>query len=274
MKKLFIDIGGTQLRSELHDGVTILKDARSSRKNDLIVYIESLLQDHPEIGFIGISYAGQVDNGVILSAPNISVTIKPIKKHFESRYDLRLVIDNDLNCAVMAEAQALNSQSVAALYIGTGTGSAVIDRGELFRGSQNQAFEIGHIPYRQAPFTCGCGKSNCLEFFVSGSGLEKWMRYHHIDGDLSFELLEQSKEGMAIKSQFEEALLFAAATLVTLANPEILVLGGGVVSHNNYLVDLLKRDLPGFAFSPALSSLQIVQSSLKQPGISGARLLQ
>ncbi len=274
MKKLYIDIGGTHLRSELHDGVNILEDICSSRKNDLIVYIESMLQEHPDTCFIGISYAGQVNQGVILSAPNINVTVKPIKEHFESRYDLRLEIDNDLNCAAMAEAETLNSQSVAVLYIGTGTGSAVINKGELIRGSQNQAFEIGHIPYRPAPFTCGCGKNNCLELYVSGSGLERWMRYHHIDGAPSFELLEHSVAGKAIKLQFEEALFFAAATLVTVANPEILVLGGGVISHNGYLTDLLRIRLPEFAFAPSLSKLQIVQSSLKKPGIMGAKLLE
>ena len=274
MKKLYIDIGGTHLRSELHDGVNILEDIRSSRKNDLIVYIESILQDHPETGFIGISYAGQVDQGVILSAPNINVTVKGIKEHFESRYDLRLEIDNDLNCAAIAEAEALNSQSIAVLYIGTGTGGAVIDKGTLIRGSQNQAFEIGHIPYRPAPFTCGCGKSNCLELYVSGSGLERWMRYHHIDGAPSFELLEQSEAGRAVKLQFEEALFYAAATLVTVANPEMLVLGGGVINHNDYLIDLLKVRLPEFAFPPSLPKLQIVQSTLQQPGIAGAKLLE
>ncbi len=274
MKKLFIDIGGTQLRSELHDGVNIREDVQSSRDNDLIVYIDSLLKSNPEIRFVGISYAGQVHNGVILSAPNIKVSTKNIKKYFESRYDLRLEIDNDLNCAVMAEANFFNSQSVAALYIGTGTGSAVIDKGELFRGARNQAFEIGHIPYRPAPFTCGCGKNNCLELYVSGSGLERWMRYHHIAGDPSFALLEQSEAGKAVKLQFEEALFFAAATLVTLVNPEILVLGGGVISHNDYLIDRLKTQLPEFAFAPSLRNLQIMQSSLQQPGIDGAKLLE
>ncbi len=274
MKKLCIDIGGTQLRSELHDGEIILEDVRSSKMYDLVDYIESLLREHPEIGFIGISYAGQVHDGIILSAPNIKVSTRNIKEHFESRYDLRLEIDNDLNCAIMAEADFCNCKNIAALYIGTGTGSAVVDHGKLIRGAGNQAFEIGHIPHRQTPFTCGCGKNNCLELYASGSGLERWMRYHHIEGDLSFPLLERSEAGREIKKQFEEALFFAAATLVTLSNPEILVLGGGVVNHNDYLVTLLQTRLPEFAFAPSMRNLQIVQSSLQQPGIAGARLLE
>ncbi len=274
MKKLFIDIGGTQLRSELHDGKSVREDTRSSRKYDLVDYIELLLKEHPEIAFIGISYAGQVHNGVILSAPNIKVSTKSIKKYFESSHDLHLEIDNDLNCAVMAEADFFNCRNIAALYIGTGTGSSVIDHGKLIRGTENQAFEIGHIPHRLTPFTCGCGKNNCLELYASGSGLERWMQHHHIDGALSFPLLEQSEAGRKIKVQFEEALVFAASTLVTLANPEILVLGGGVVKHNDYLVTLLKTRLPEFAFSPSLRNLKIVQSTLQQPGIDGARLLE
>ncbi len=274
MKKLFIDIGGTKLRSELHDGDKIRQDEQSSRTTDLIVYIESLLKMHPEVGFIGISYAGQVNKGVILSAPNITVTTNRIKEYFESRYELRLEIDNDLNCAVRAEAAFFNSQSLAALYIGTGTGSAVIEKGELFRGAENQAFELGHIPYKPAPFPCGCGKNNCLELYASGSALERWMQHQRIEGELSFPLLEQSKAGREIKEQFEEALAFAAATLVTLVNPEILVLGGGVIGHNGYLVDLVKERLPELAFAPSLGNLRIMQSTRQQPGIEGAKLLE
>jgi glucokinase len=273
-KKLYIDIGGTHLRSEIHGGASVHRETRSSRSSDLVGYIDDTLQVYSDIDFVGISYAGQVDGGVIISAPNIKVSLGPIKDYFESRYGVRLEIDNDLNCAAMAEAAALNSNNVAVLYIGTGTGGALIANGELLRGANNQACEIGHIPHAKAPFRCGCGKDNCLELFASGSALEKWMEYHAIQGKPSFELLGKSPEGREIKARFEEAFVHAAATLVTLGNPEILVVGGGVVAHNPHLLPLLTRQLPQYAFAASLNGLQIVQSQLREPGITGAKLLE
>lgn len=273
-KKLYIDIGGTYLRSELHGGSTLLKEKLDSRTNDLVEYIEATLQIHPDICFIGISFAGQVHRGVIVSAPNIKVSVGKIKEYFESRFSLRLEIDNDLNCAARAEAAQLNSRYVAVLYIGTGTGSALIVDGKLLQGAWNQACEIGHIPYRSAPFSCGCGKINCLELWASGSGLEKWMQYYEIPGSPSFELLSMSSKGIEIREQFEEAFVHAAAILVTIGNPEVLVLGGGVVAHNPHLLPLLRQRLSDYAFGAALNNLQIEQSQLQEPGINGAKLLE
>ncbi len=273
-KKLYIDIGGTYLRSEIHGGSILLKEKLDSRTNDLVEHIEATLQIHPEICFIGISFAGQVHRGVIVSAPNIKVSVGSIKEHFESRFPLRLEIDNDLNCAARAEAARLNSRYVAVLYIGTGTGSALIMDGKLLQGAWNQACEIGHIPYRSAPFSCGCGKTNCIELWASGSGLEKWMQHYQIPGSPSFELLDMSPKGIEIREQFEEAFVHAAATLVTLGNPEILVVGGGVVAHNPHLLPLLSQRLPDYAFGASLNNLQIEQSQLQEPGIDGAKLLE
>ena len=82
--KLFIDIGGTHLRSEIHGLKDIIYEKLSSSDHDLIHFIEKSLTTYPNIRFIGISYAGQVYNGEILSAPNITVSEMKIKVYFES----------------------------------------------------------------------------------------------------------------------------------------------------------------------------------------------
>lgn len=274
--KLYIDIGGTHLRSELHHADQIITGSVATAENDLIVVLEEILKEHPAVSFIGISYAGQVNRGEILSAPNIVLSHTDIKMYFESRYDLRLEIDNDLNCAVRAEAAYFNSDSVAALYVGTGIGSAFIDEGRLVKGHNNLAFEIGHIPYRETPFVCGCGKNNCIELFVSGSGLKRQLEFQGINKEPDLISLKKSEElrEREIAEAFEKALLYAVGTLITMANPNILVLGGGVVEKNDYLTDLVKAHIDQYALGASLKGMEIVQSKLENAPMIGARLLE
>ena len=277
--KLFIDIGGTHLRSEIHGLKDIVYEKLPSSDHDLIHFIEKCLTSYPDICFIGISYAGQVYNGEILSSPNITVSETKIKDHFESRYPLRLEIDNDLNCAVMAEAESLREENIAALYVGTGLGSAVIDQGKLIRGYRNQAFELGHIPYREAPFLCGCGKNNCIELFASGSAIKKWVAHYAPEYESIFaskvtlENLKNSQDEK-ILPMFEEALVYSAAIVITLFNPEVLVLGGGIMLSNTYLKEIITRNIDKYALSEALKDVKICISTIDDAPLQGALLLK
>jgi glucokinase len=275
VNKLFIDIGGTHLRSEILSEEGSVEDITSSREVGLLSYIDKQISLHPNISFIGISYAGQVNNGIIAASPNINIDESKIASVVSSRYGIPLIIDNDLNCAVRAEAVYWKSENIAALFVGTGIGAAVIDQGRLVRGSRNMAYEIGHIPYQEAPFLCGCGRNNCIELFASGSGIEKWLNHfgsaHHPDLN---QLKKSAKDDRLIAIRFEEAFLHAAGVLVTLANPEILVLGGGVIEQNPYLGTLLKEKLKDYALSASLKELRIETSVLKNAPLEGAKLLE
>ena len=276
MKKLYIDIGGTHLRSELVVGSELVEEIVSSQTQGLLSYIDHMVLQHPNIDFIGISYAGQVHKGRILSAPNIKVDETNLKEVILSRHGIQLEIDNDLNCAVMAEAQYWQSSSIATLYVGTGIGAAVINEGRLVRGSQNLSFEIGHIPYRTAPFLCGCGRNNCIELFASGSGMGKWLQYYGSEQCINLEQFKNSniEHERLIATEFKTSLLYAAGTLITLASPEFLVLGGGIVEKNLDLVDYLKEYLPLYALAPSLKTLHVELSQLKNAPLLGAKLLE
>jgi len=274
--KLAIDIGGTYLRSELYSDQIIKKERLATASSDLIAVIETYLKHYPQIASVGISFAGQVSDGVILSSPNISVSHKNIKEYFETNYAVKLEIDNDLNCVIRAEAEYHQENYIAAIYVGTGLGAAVIDDAKIIRGSSNQSFELGHIPYKKAPFSCGCGKDNCIELFASGLGLERWIRYNNtIEPTQSIEVdLEQLKiEESEIAVAFEKALLYAVATLITLTNPKVLVLGGGVIEKNPYLLGEIRERLSTEALSVSLHRVQIVPSSLSNAAMDGAKLL-
>ena len=276
MKKLFIDIGGTHLRSEVWSENDIITEYIRSQEHGLLSYIDRVMLQHPDISFIGISYAGQVDQGVLVASPNINIDEYDIASAVKSRYGIPLKIDNDLNCAIRAEAAYWKSDSIAALFVGTGIGAAVIDQGKLVRGSRNMAFEIGHIPYRETPLLCGCGRSNCIELYASGSGISKWLTLYGREQNPNLEQLKNSiiAEERSIAAEFEKAVLHAAGVLVTLSNPEILVLGGGIVEQNPYLVPFVRENLKDYALNPSLKTLQIERSVLDNAPLAGAKLLE
>lgn len=272
MKKLYIDVGGTFLRANLYENGICIEDIKVSSKDNLLWnFTQKEILKNRDIEFIGISYAGQVRDGVILSSPNITIDEHNIAKEAMDKYGIKLVIQNDLNCAALAERDYFDSKYIAVLYVGSGLGSAVIDNSKLVEGSLNLSFELGHIPYKKSSFVCGCGKDNCLELFASGNALKKQL---HLRG-LEFEpKIDMIKKLGIITAEFEEALLYACGVLVTLANPKILVLGGGVIKSNPYLLELIKTNLNKVAFAPSLQNLEIRLSEIENGSLEGSKLLQ
>ncbi len=252
--KLALDIGGTYFRWEI---IGVAKGKEPTQKIDIQDFLSQLIERY-KVRALGISFAGQVHRSRILSAPNVHTSFDP------ASFGIPYIIENDLNCAVLAEARYWQSTHIAALYSGTGLGSGIIDEGRLVRGFRNLAGEIGHIPYRQAPFRCGCGKDNCIELYASGGGIHKWARYLGVEA-----VLKEPK----IKKLYLEALATAAATIFTLCNPKFLILGGGVVQANPDVLQWLKENLSRYAPSFALEGCEIRQSELSDASLEGAKIL-
>ncbi len=274
--KLYMDVGGTTIRCELHTHDTVVHETYVSYDHELYDLIGSLIKRYPDIVFIGIAYAGLIHHGRIISAPNIEVGVHDIKEIIEDIFGLQVEIENDVNCAVLAEAHDHTSRDIVALYVGTGLGCGVVSDGRLLHGNDSLAAEIGHIPYKSTPFHCGCGKDNCIELYASGSGILKWKQYHNLNGPPDLSQLRHSDKQIErdIAKQFEEALLTAAGTMVTLFNPEILVLGGGIISANPYLVEMLTEQMRTYALPEAVKRVAVVKTRLKDAPLEGAKYLE
>ena len=271
--KLIIDIGGTHLRSRLKGDGSSIDSSCPTRDYELVEFIEEYLGRYPTIGFVGISFAGQVYNGSIVSSPNIRVEHKNIKEYLQQKYkNLRVEIDNDLNCAIRAESIYHKEEYISALFVGTGIGASLMDRGKIVRGYNNQSFEIGHIPYQKAPFRCGCGKDNCIELYASGLGIQRWLEYYSTDTTPNLAQLKRDRSPIA--DMFEDALLRAVATIITISNSKILVLGGGVVEKNPYLVEFIQESISTEVMGVSLDGVKILSSSLVSATLDGAELLE
>jgi len=277
--KLLIDIGGTNLRFIIKDGEEVLSsDSMSSEGLSLYDFLVTTLSKNKKINFVGISFAGQVNENVIMSAPNIEIQNRDLKKKIESEFDVRVEIDNDLKTALLAEMNAVgDDKSLTLLYMGTGLGSASSQNGTVIRGGSNFAGEIGHIPFQNAPFQCGCGKYDCIELFASGSALIKWIEHYQIPVDEpTLEALDalDTAESKEIVKNFHKALSHAVSTLVTVLNPQYLVLGGGVFEKNPELVGFVKEELDKHCFKPSLKNLQVKLSKYENANLIGAELLE
>ena len=273
MKSLAFDIGGTWLRwSVPEDSEAGGKVARETV--ELLPFLERLIREEGAKS-VGISFAGQVSGGVVVASPNVEIPEINIRKYLHERTGALVAIENDLNCAALAEAEAWKTKNLVALYSGTGLGSGIVESGRICRGSRGMAGEIGHIPYREAPFACGCGKRNCVELYASGSGLRKWKEHLGCDASLGLAKLRDVSDPScaAIARHYLEGLLTAAGTMVSLCNPELLVLGGGVIRANPWIVEKLRTGIGTYGLPVACRDLRIEESRLENASLRGAELL-
>ncbi len=271
---LYIDFGGTNFRYCL-DNEEIY--TQSSKDIDLKSFLDNFLPKH-EIEFIGISYAGQVENGEIISAPNIKMRNFKVKEYVKERYKIDLEIDNDLNCAALAENELVSAKMLAVLYIGTGFGSAFVYNGNLIQGSHNFSGEIGHIPFQSTPFQCGCGRRDCLELSTSGSSIEKWGKHFGLNLPVySLENFNAIKREDAdfIYENFYKGLALGFHTILNLFDPDTIVLGGSVVKNSSEKVlSFLTKEQGRASFHRNRKKVDIKISSLQEGSLKGAKLLK
>ena len=275
--KLCIDAGGTYFRYSIENRTRQMASGSDQHNGKgFIAWIEGLLEKYPEIKTILIAFAGQVKDGVILNAPNLEVEQMHIKDYFTQKYSVEFFIQNDLSCAVLAEANYFKTKEICALYVGSGLGLGVITNGSLLVGYNAQAAEIGHIPYKKAPFMCGCGKNNCIELFGAGAGLRKFKNYLQLDLVLTTQELRDSKDEkeQGLYKEFEEALFHAIGIVITLFNPEVLVLGGGIIQNDATLFERILTHYQEFTMPQSTQGLKIVKTELENAVLRGASILK
>jgi len=276
MGLLAVDMGGTYLRWIYESRGRRVESGKISIDDiTLDGFIEEKCTQYPDIKAVGVSFAGQVSDGEIVASPNIDIYKYENISALSDTLGVRVAIENDLNCAVLSESARLKCDNLVVLYVGTGLGCGIVSDGRLCRGSWGVSAEVGHIPYRKAPFRCGCGKENCMELYASGSGIERWLEYRgYSDRYTLMEMMESDDIYLReISENFFSALVVSASILVTVCNPEILLMGGGVVSSTPSIVERLKKELPSYALPVAMQRLEIVAGGLDEAPLEGALML-
>jgi glucokinase len=303
-----IDLGGTTARAALvrEDGVVVKAERRiltGRSPQQILEQVVGLVReldpgalDLPAA--MGIAAQLWVHRGVVAVAPNLGWTDVAFGSMLEGAFGHRVRLVNDLDAITVGEARrgaGRGEQDVMVVFVGTGVGLGVICQGALLEGSDGLATELGHTKIA-SPGTgrgCGCGERGCLEAYTSGRHLPQLLVEKAATG-LDCPLLDSARGDLekvnavtleqaaltgdpaatALWEDIAHALGVAIANAVTLLNPHVLVLGGGVITSAPSLRERIVHVMRAYAARPALSNLVVRDTELgDQAGLVGAGLL-
>lgn len=304
-----VDLGGTTIKmafvnvyGELIDKweiVTNLEDQGKYIVTDIAKSIDQKLQEHGQtkeklIG-IGMGAPGPVDGdtGLVYEAVNLGWKNYPLKNLLEVETSLPAVVDNDANIAAIGEmwkGAGNGAKNLICVTLGTGVGGGVIANGQIVRGANGAAGEIGHItsvPEGGAP--CNCGKTGCLETIASATGIvrlaKEKLATSETDSSLrkletitAKDVLDAAKENDRLALEVVEEVFFhlglALANAANALNPEKIVIGGGVSKAGNWLAERVTEYFKRFAFPRVAESASIVIATLgNDAGVIGGAWL-
>jgi glucokinase len=278
-----IDLGGSRLRGGLlssagqlvgrHEVQTEAWKGPSSVIANLKGVITGLLDstDPARVAGIGIAAAGQIHpkTHAVVYAPNLEWNNVPLRDEIESAFGMPVYVENDVRAAAWGEYRfgaGRGAGSLIAVFVGTGVGSGAVVDGILLRGASNAAGELGHTQIVPDGVPCACGQRGCVEAYASGRGFVRRVEAglasgaetrlaHEIEGDPSRVTAALVARAAAAGDAFarqhwddaERFLGQAIANYVTLINPELVVLGGGVMTTVPTLAQALERQIRSHA---------------------------
>jgi len=302
-----IDIGGTKIAAGVvtADGRIVERAVVPTPMDDeratisaMLAVIEDLRAGHPGVEAIGVGAAGLVDwpSGRIRWAPHNAYRQLPLRRLLYEASGLPTVVDNDANAAAWAEARfgaGVGSDHMVLLTVGTGIGGGLVLGGQVYRGGSGLGAEVGHMTVDPDGDRCACGNVGCLEAMASGGALGRAGRRaaeadpggrlaqvagaaEKVTGEVVF---QAAREGDPTARKLFERLGFwlgvGIASLVTVFDPDLVVIGGGLVHTGDLLLVPARASLERYAFGQAHRELPpVVPARLgSDAGLVGAAAL-
>jgi predicted NBD/HSP70 family sugar kinase len=267
-----IDVGGTKIEAAVVSSLgKVLNPIRLPTPHETNILTEAIrqivddLKGIAPIEGIGFSIPGSIDplTGILRNAPN-SPTINNTNYFLRLTNELPLpcLFENDANCLILSEhyfGVARKHTHAVGLIMGTGFGSGVIIDNKLLKGSSGLAPEIGHAVINFKGRQCHCGKRGCAEAYLSGPSILK--RYHEAKGltdvKTTQELFKRKKRDNLADHIINETLnIFSTivGNLVSIYDPEIIVLGGGLSQQPLYFqyAHVIEKNIFGSKKAPLI----------------------
>ena len=289
MKVLAIDIGGTNLRGAVinQEGSFLKRDKINSMAkagidkliNNLIQFINSF--NNYKFDAIGLGIPGIIDkeSGIITQAPNIAgVSNFPLIDTLKEKIDVPIIIENDACAAAVGEhwlGSAKGTNSMIMLTLGTGLGGGIIINGDLWRGENGMAGEIGHTIVDINGPSCNCGNNGCLESFVSGEALRRIVsenndlkktlvntKLEDIPEALKILAEEGNNNAKQIWAKFGKYLGIGISSIINLLNVEMIVIGGGISNAWNLFIDQTNDEIRIRSLKGPINNLKINKANL------------
>ena len=295
------DLGGTKILAALFDDEFYQMSRKRARirgaegeKAGIALVIKLIRETLGEttikskqLGGICIGCPGPLDmeNGVIIEAPNLGWRDVQIRKMIEREFDCPVSVINDVDAGVYGEYRfgaAMDARCVVGVFPGTGIGGGCVHQGEIFLGARASCMEIGHLQAVRDGQLCGCGRRGCLETVASRLAIAAQVAiaayrgnapyvYKSVGTDLSEIRSRTLASAIAagdkiveeIVSEAAEYLGIAIGDVVNLMNPDIVVLGGGMVeAMPDIFVKRAKRSAKQRAMPSFVDSFDVVAAKL------------
>lgn len=230
---------------------------------------------------VGVCVPGLVDlhRGTCLLAPNLGWRDVPLTEMLQERLGAPVHVHNTAQACAVAETidgAAKGASEVALIYAGSGVGAGLVSRGELVRGFAGIAGEIGHCRVEGGTARCACGKTGCLETVASAPALLRAAAAagiatgpRHDDPEHGVEALHAAalagnRGARDVIAAAGGELGRAAAWLINLCNPEVLIVGGGLAGLGELLLGPFREAALADALPQAATRVSIRPWALGQ----------
>jgi len=196
-------------------------------------------------------------------------------------FSAKVLVDNDVNVMALGERHASypDVDHLIFLKASTGIGSGIISGGELQRGAQGTAGDIGHVRVSSGgDVSCHCGNFGCLEAIASAPAIIKKLVAEGLPIRNTSDLIDATKrakvEAIQAVRQAGRDIGEVLSTCVSLINPAVIVIGGSLSSAGEHLIAGVREAVYARSMPLASENLLIVQSKAgKEGGIIGANVM-
>lgn len=308
-----VDLGGTKILAGVFTPqMKCIGRAKISTKaqrgfGEVIARIARAVQDAVDecdlnlrqIKGIGLGAPGAVDpeSGNVIFAPNLGWENLPVRKELEEHLSVPVFLENDTNISALGVHVAeLNSKpsSMVGIFIGTGIGAGIILDGQLHSGYNHGAGEIGHMTLQIGGPECRCGNHGCFEALAGRQAIFRRIQSEVKNGKKTL-LTEMLGEDLAdmrsgdlrkairrgdklvdrIVEETAEYIGIAVGNVINLLNPEVIVLGGGVIDAlEDEMMSIISETARDYALSGIAKGIEIIATKLgDDAGITGGAVL-
>jgi fructokinase len=294
--RIGIDLGGTKTEAVAlaPDGTILLRrriatpdgDAavRIAAIRDLVLAVEAELGGSGTVG-VGTPGALSPATGLLRNANSTVFNGLPLDRLLSEALEREIRIANDANCFALSEATdgaAAGAPVVFGVIIGTGTGGGIVIDGKILTGRHAIGGEWGHNPLpcptdaeRPGP-ACYCGRTGCVETFLSGPGLAADHRTVTGEALTAVEIAARASTGdvraRATIDRYTDRLARGLASVINLIDPDVIVLGGGL-SNLGSLYETVPQRWGRYVFSDVVATRLVPPKHGDSSGVRGAAWL-
>lgn len=259
MSRVGIDVGGTKCFGVLVDeNGQVVREVRypTPPADELIDLLQSMFIELDGSASLGIGVPGLITtDGVIKASPNMrGAKNVPVGPELRSRLGVDVHVENDATMAAYGEwkiGAARGAQNAVMVTLGTGIGGGIVMGGELHRGANGFTGEIGHMVVQRDGVECVCGRRGCWERYASGSALK--MLSGGMSGEEVFAAHARGDaHAQKVVAEFADWIAVGLANMTNICDPEVIVIGGGVVQSFGEVIDSVRSSFVAALYSSEL----------------------